>query len=503
MKYDVLHEPWITARHPDGIMDTFGIYDLLCSAHELTEIVDANPHFEFGVYRMLFVFLMDAYRPQDQDAILDLLKEGRFDPEVLDRYINTCRSEGVTFDLFDPDRPFLQCGESEWEADAAEKTIAVLNPVVPSGNNHVHFDHTFAKVQTMTLPDAAKALCAVNLFSTAGAQGYPSTPNGAPPLYCMVKGNNLFETLVWGMVPANQYERYAEPSVIWRWKGKIEAKAPVASTSLLYGLLFPCRRVRLMPGTDEGQTVSKVFFEQGMNYQNYAAWIDPHVAYRKNKNDETVNIKPNMTRESWRDLDSLIHYKNGAPAVVNQYLDIVSDSGCAPDKRLALMTYAVVTNQAAYLDMKRGEYSVPVELARSEFRYKAMQGGITELENGGGRLSFALQCLQKELREKRNPGAFASEANRTLDRYFFTCRQRFLNEYCPALAVSALNELDDILSTWKETIIQLTVNEYDSFADRMGAAATILLAAQSAKGCLYATEEKKKESKKNKDKKKG
>jgi hypothetical protein len=73
VKFNVLTEPWIPARDKQGNVREMGILEVLEKAVELTEITDAMPHYEYGMYRMLFVFLMDVYRSRKEDDIEDLL----------------------------------------------------------------------------------------------------------------------------------------------------------------------------------------------------------------------------------------------------------------------------------------------------------------------------------------------------------------------------------------------------------------------------------------------
>ena len=78
-------------------------------------------------------------RPEDTEALEELLEEGQFDPDEIRDYVAMCQAEGVSFDLFDEERPFLQTTyRVEW--DQKPKPVSVLDYTVPNGNNHIHFD---------------------------------------------------------------------------------------------------------------------------------------------------------------------------------------------------------------------------------------------------------------------------------------------------------------------------------------------------------------------------
>ena len=71
---------------------------------------------EYSVYRFLIVFLMDMLRPEDEEVLEELLDEGQFDWDTIQRYVRQCEQEGVSFDLFDSERPFLQTRyRADWE----------------------------------------------------------------------------------------------------------------------------------------------------------------------------------------------------------------------------------------------------------------------------------------------------------------------------------------------------------------------------------------------------
>lgn len=138
--FNVLTNPWIPTLDQDGITKELSLLETLERAHELQGIQAASPLVEYSVHRFLILFLMDMIRPEDESAIEDLLEEGQFDPDLLSDYIDQCNREGVTFDLFDEERPFLQTPYVKaWDREA--KPVSTLDYTVPNGNNHIHFDH--------------------------------------------------------------------------------------------------------------------------------------------------------------------------------------------------------------------------------------------------------------------------------------------------------------------------------------------------------------------------
>ena len=177
---------------------------------------------------------------------------------MIQEYITECEQEGVRFDLFDPERPFLQTTyRKDW--DREPKSVTVLDYSIPNGNNHIHFDHK--RVSAAYTPgEALRMLLAAQIFCTAAAQGYPSNVNGAPPWFTLIQGQNLFETLVFGMLETDRIELPLDcPPVLWRNFNEVTPKQKVARTSWLFGMYFPARRIHLIPSED-GHSVLGVYF---------------------------------------------------------------------------------------------------------------------------------------------------------------------------------------------------------------------------------------------------
>ena len=234
--FNVLDEPWIPVVTAEGKEEMLGIRQTLCRAHELREISSVSPLEEYAMYRFLGLFLMDGLRPESESDIEDLLENGRFDPEVIEGYITLCEREGVSFNLFDTKRPFLQSPQNA-EFDREKKPVSVLDCTRPSGNNHTHFQHLPGDKKCAKADEAIRLLLTAYLFATVGAQGYPSGVYGAPPYFGIIVGNNLFETLSAELLPTDFIGIPLDsPPVLWRRTEPIHPKCEVGATSWLQGM---------------------------------------------------------------------------------------------------------------------------------------------------------------------------------------------------------------------------------------------------------------------------
>ena len=190
MNYNILTEPFIPLSDGRHV----SLLSCLEHAHQLQRISCSTPLETYATYRFLCAFVMDAFRLPHYDARMALLERGCFDMEIIRAYIRRCESEGVSFDLFDQSRPFLQASYDP-AYDQETKPAALIDLQTPSGNNHIFFEHQWADDHSLTPAKAMLCLLASYLFCTATVQGYPSSVNNAPCLYVLIHGDNLFETL--------------------------------------------------------------------------------------------------------------------------------------------------------------------------------------------------------------------------------------------------------------------------------------------------------------------
>ena len=439
--FNVLDEAWIPVVRRDGGREWLGIRETLRRAPELKEISAASPLEEFSLYRFLSVFLMDALRPGDRADIGELLEEGSFDMDRIGEYIALCESEGVSFDLFDEKRPFLQSAYvQEWDKDA--KPVSSIDCFSPSGNNHVHFEHRPVTELTVAVDKAARLLLTIQQFCTAGAQGYPSGVNASPPYFGVVKRNNLFETLSLCLIPVESIDiPFDTPPVIWRSAEQVVPKKAVGQTSLLRGMLFPARRICLIP-PKEGKTIEQVYLSQGENFVNKDSWTDPFVSYRMLETGR-VPLRPKKEKPVWRSLYDIVDIRgHHASRLLTQYLRIVDE----PYAEVTL--YGVETNQASYLNVMRHDLRFPKKLAEREESIDLMKQSVSAAERLARRLRH---CLRDD---NTVPENVAEDA---VNDYFSSCEARFW-KLCEEAADT--DSFRTLYQEWCQAIGQYALDAY-------------------------------------------
>lgn len=474
--FNVLEEPWIPVVDLDGKRKVLGILDTLAHAHQIKEIADTIPSYEYGVFRFLCTFLMDAYRPEDWGALQALYDLKSFDMGEIRSYTEQCKKEGVSFDLFDKKRPFLQTAYNE-EYNKNLVSVAALNISMPSGNNHIHFEHRKEQEQSMTYAEAARGLCALNLFCTAGAQGYPSTVNGAPPIYFAYEGANLFESLVYSMIAVEEGGElsYDFPPVIWRNQSEVIPKQSEASTSILYGMLYPCRRVLLHP--EEDGTVKNMYLCQGKNYVAYDSWRDPHVSYLLLDKGRS-SLKPTIEKEPWRNITTILSDGSTAPTFVYRILkkELVDE--------LSVTAYSIVTNQANYLDMQKSCLKMPRSIAANETKRDRVQEIIQAVEEMSNALGKCINGCFLETQQEKSKKGIHRAASEVQTKFLRECRDYILQDVFYEFATIPENNATAYTDQCLENIGKNCISNFEMAANTFFSSSRELKERQKMKNLL-------------------
>jgi CRISPR system Cascade subunit CasA len=374
--FSVLTEPWIPTVDVDGGERQRGIIDTLVNAHELTAVTDPAPPIEFGLYRLLIALVLDAYRIANLDQLESILATGRFDEAKIRGYVDAVGPE--RFDLFDPMHPFLQSPPLSGFDETADVAVRLFQHL-PSGTAPMHFYHAGEGSHAFCPKDCARALTAIAPFMTAGGQGLSPSVNGAPPWYLLVRGASLFETLV-----LNAYaleDRYAGGLPAWRSEVPVEPKAQRACSSLLEGLTWRPRRVRLVPeeggactycGRESPVLVRRAVFTYG--FRSVGGWIDPQVPYRYDSQGSTP-LRPKEDRELWRDTGPLMLLRrndyvseNGKirfdrPHVIDQRVELIRDRAFPRERPLQVDAYGMRTDQMKVFEWYHESLTIPMSVA--------------------------------------------------------------------------------------------------------------------------------------------
>lgn len=347
MKFDVLHDPWIPVVKADNEKKMLGIHEALRDAHLYKAVSCSNPLETCAVMRFLIAFLMDAYNPETLSDRRKLFRQGRFSEEVLLRYEELCRQEGVSFDLFDEKRPFMQAKDPSIEK-VEKRSVSILFQALPRDHTPLHFEHLNKASFSVSPEEALIGLLATQTFAL-GNRFYPSSVNNTPPYFIFVQGKNLFETLTLNAISQKECGNISWNSmpIAWRDKKSIVYDEKFSQISMLAGLTWQPRKIMFI--LEENGRIKEICCEPGRNFIANNLWKDPHVLYKRDKKGDYSTLKPSIDRMPWRDIGTMTlsheDRENLSATVIRNAFSILTD-----EEQLRLSLYGLATSNGNKYD---------------------------------------------------------------------------------------------------------------------------------------------------------
>lgn len=168
--YNLLTEPWIPVIDKTRHIKNIGILDTLKESHNLIEISDSSPLVQFGIYRLLIAFVMDALELKNKPGLVRAIERKQFDPTVIDSYAEKWNNR---FDLFDKEYPFMQSPEDTVieSKQGQRKSIGDLLYHISTSYNDPFLCHESSNTHAFSFEQCARGLVAIPPFMTAGGQG--------------------------------------------------------------------------------------------------------------------------------------------------------------------------------------------------------------------------------------------------------------------------------------------------------------------------------------------
>ena len=436
--FNVISDKWIITE-----TGKYGIRELLANAHKIKEIKGDNPLVEFGIYRFLFTFLMDALRPKETEDCFDILDEGAFDMGKIDGYISACEAEGVSFDIYDGTRPFLQEPKDCFK-EKDRSAVTYLDKLSPTGTSKRFFDKRYESSAYMDDDEIVRYLVTTTLYIYDG-NGY-STCISKAPVYSILKGENLFETLAMGLIPINKAERaYGRPYWIHgsvQGEGMTKA-APVVEPPLLFALTLPIRRVNVIDNTS--------IYYKGRFYFEAPSWKDPYVAYFGDK-----SMKPKEEHfKRWTDLLALCDPADGSLKVVDIYSSYLENDSLP----IKIVSYEGLPTNSKYKDMRKSEFILPAS-------YVGNTKLIGNAKEFAAKMTLCNSYLSKAVKDAFGENALVAYAN-----------LRF-HEKADALFEKRLQSMEFNEEEWIEELKALATDTFDVYLDRKTSINTLTKALQ-------------------------
>ena len=473
--FNTLTEPWLPVITLSGKSEELGILDCLERAHELKEIRANAPIVEFGLYRLLTAFVLDMLisagrRPEIPPELKLLLREGKFDRGMIRQYVEMC---GDVFDLFHPERPFLQTKMG----DEPVKALAGMFPAVPSGTNAMIWHHGNEQDFSVSAPEAAGLLTTIAPFMTSGGAGLSPSINGAPALYTLPSGNTIFETLMMNIIPARSQEN-GDGKIAWR-----NDRSPGGDRSqatLPEALTWRPRQIQLIPENScgGGIVVRKMKFKKGDSTR--MEWRDPNIAYRFDK-DKITPVRMRENRPVWRDSGPLVLLNqlsrgSGDSKVSFRRSDVVEQAFLlsGKDKKIIVHIYGMRTD----MKMKIFEWVKSSLVIPSNLGISTRLGALVQNElDKADQASYFLRSCIKNLYPRGGEGnknALAALVDRSekafwqgLESVFFELMQRISS--LPPDSAEDADTINSAAKDWRGSIRRFALEQFELAAKDMDA----------------------------------
>lgn len=457
--FNVLYEPWMGVVDMDGNETLVGLRDYLVNAH-LYKCSAENK--QFAVLRRLQqrlaeTFVMDIFGI-NIDTEAALINAGHFDADEIDAYIRNCENSGVSFDLFDENRPFMQTDKITYEKvfkNKASGPVAAINPRMGSGNNkvffnnvnvndylnnteaedcrHSYYDSVYNKKYTVedavaiSFAEYMNMLLIAHCIAGQGGAGYRSGLMcvGVPPILYHIDSDmnqTLFHSILMNIAFDNTHSDKND-SPLWRWntyeRGKDDLNSNEVNTvniSKMEGMFFPVMYLYpdLSSIDEENKTISKVYkinIDLGAADLIAAArerWIEetePSVSVKEIKTSSSRTFKTGTrfaeSNRSWLDIKTYADvYDGGAPKCLAGFKLTSGYNGFDMEDAFGnpvMTAYYLAMEQAKYL--VQGEYQcyLPSCILHNHDKKIISEKFITAAENIAYQLARDIKTVDKTL----------------------------------------------------------------------------------------------------------
>ncbi|MCL4199412.1 MAG: type I-E CRISPR-associated protein Cse1/CasA [Phycisphaerales bacterium] len=313
--FNLIEEDWIPVLLANGRFERVGIRRALTEAGRIRQIAASNPMDNVALLRFLLAVLLWC-RP-------GLSEDDRRSPDeaggIPEDWLKMLDEHKAKFNLFDPERPFMQALSVK---DESKNAATELLHDLPSGSALNHFRHTRDKVDGLCPACCALGLVRWPCYATAGTKGagksMTASPNGNTPTYAFPVSNTLLLCLAMSLTRCTTSQN---DKPIW-----ISNDCPT-TLGPLSGLTWRSRSVLLDKptvndgtpcsycGSNDGGLIREIRFQPGWKRLSGDPWDgDPHlvrVERRKGRTGATVKVLishpgPNEAIDRsamlWRDL---------------------------------------------------------------------------------------------------------------------------------------------------------------------------------------------------------
>lgn len=503
---NVITDKWIRVQNLDGFIEMIGIREAIVNAekYRCIAMADEDPMYEYCVYRLLGGFVQAAYHIDRQ---IEWLEDSiPFDASTFDAYVAKCEGNGTSFDVFDKEKPFMQLNWNQLPDSAkkyidmplaetkqkgkAEKPSNFIKPVskislydVSATNRIFGFQlgknarkyrqaHKNADTAVENQCELSKRDFFLNLLVTqlgltpAGSSASVTKRTGSGPVYFVIQGKNLWETLL-----LNCGDKY-DGVPIWEWTIYAPEMFCVKNNGWLTDLFIPCRNIRYGSISEDGM-VTTVYFEDRKfkEYKNgikldsvktandptddiRKAWIvsDPYIMTYRNKKDDLIAYSFSddsvKTNEGY---DFMLKYF-GQLALGNYPKNYMIVDDLESKNHLKINAYYQYEKDKGniYYGSHKKEYPLVPDITKNANERKALKRIVNYIQNVGKTYKKQLSLMAKII----VPGDknIISMLKETYARPFYSIMQDMVTDNCINYINDENNAINELASVMSDTV---------------------------------------------------
>lgn len=500
--YNLLDEPWIPCILSNGKRIELGIRELFTRAQEIRAVDDPSPLTTIALHRLLLAILYRVFQVKGVPEWKKLWKNG-WDLDLLNGYLS---KHEKAFNLFDPDRPFMQNPNFhppnyDLSENAHRVPVSRLFTELASGNNAQLADHhDDSTVSACSFSGVARAL--VNLQHTNIGFGvscghrprYHFSPiaSGASLLFC---GKNLKETLMRNLVPVFFLKEKRgipsdndDPIGLPAWEREEDWNLSHRQVNGICDYLtWPSRYVFLIPVQNK---VCHIYLAQGFIMEPEIFDLYQHAVQDK-KGWKPLGFHHN--KALWRDAHSLFnsfsddeHLSPAINFVFQRYL--LENEYLLEEEIPSVLITGVATDPgkaASILLWRKETFRVPIKLICYREKLEKLGDNIRIAEHIGGLIRRALYEYSKEyLFPNRDPDKDIVSRHRNAlskESYYWSTLETHFDKFLCEL----VEDSDTATQSWTETIQRAGSQTFELSLQNMDNTARGQRALQRASGYFY------------------
>jgi len=303
VRFNLTEQPWLPVVWMDGSHEELDLVTLLTESHSIRRILGQSPPMTAALHRLVLALMHRVYGPANEKGWAQLWQAER---------LPTPKVPGDRFELFDAERPFLQCTAV---AGVPAITAAKLVSHRAVGNNTTLFDHTTTHDEVRLTPaEAARWLVTLQAYDPGGtktpyakdksSQAAPANRMGM----VLLEGGTLKETLLLNLMPyhpADEVPRNTGADDCPAWEAPQPRPEPDQRPAKGWTdlLTWPSRRVWLVPPQADGDMyVDRVVITPGTRLSGDPQdheWMAAHRRPRVKKGRTTKGRTTKATYGPW------------------------------------------------------------------------------------------------------------------------------------------------------------------------------------------------------------